>query len=164
MHRLRPALSLVAALAAVPIGFELSGLDASLLWNPRPLLLVVALPFVFLSLSHGVTAGPRALGLALGALERDLPPHLREEAGGVLRELGGLSCAVGAAVFGLEIVTLLVLLSSTPGQAAPMELFAGMGAALIAPVYGIGLKALVHDPLATSIEPAPAELAELLSE
>lgn len=161
MHTQRLA-ALAAGLAAAPLALLIVGLDPRLLWEPRQLLLVLVAPAAFVALSHGAGAPARAVGLALSRSAADRPPDARESAGAVLRELGGLSIAVGAAAFTLELVRLLTLLAAAAGQANPTEVVVGLGAALVGPLWGVALKLLVFDPLATAVEPAPGELAALL--
>lgn len=155
-------LTLCASIAAGLIGLRLNGFDLSLLWAPQPLLLVLALPLVLQALASGGLGGFRALGCALAADLEDRPPEAREAAGAVLRELAGLAVAVGVVAFLLDLLQLLVLLAASPGQAAPIETVVGLGAAILGPVYGILLKTLAYDPLATAVEPSPAELAAAL--
>jgi len=156
IHRLLASLS---AFAAALLGLRLAGLDLAILWAPQQLLLVTALPFVILALSGGALVAPRAVMVAFSKDLDDRPTAARESAGAILRELGGLAVAIGAVSFLLDLISLLVLLAATAGQASPIETVVGLGSALIGPVYGILLKALFFDPLATAVEPAPGELA-----
>ena len=161
---LRRLATLLVCLAAVPLALRIAAIDPRLVWEPQQLLIVAALPWVFAALALGLRAAPVAAALALAADAEDRPAAEREAAGATLRELGGLSVAVGAAVFSLEIVRLLSILAATAGQAAPAETLVGLGNALIGPIYGILLKALIYDPLATAVEPAPGDLAAALGD
>ncbi|QDU68609.1 hypothetical protein [Engelhardtia mirabilis] len=152
-------LGLLGAVAAGPLALRLAGLDLTLLWAPQQLLLVAALPFILQALASGGFSAPRAFALAFASDLDDRPTDAREAAGSILRELGGLAVAVGALSFLLGLISLFVLLAATSGQASPVETIVGLGSAMLGPVYGILLKALVYDPLATAIEPAPGELA-----
>ena len=150
---------LFAALAVAPVSLTFMGVDATLLWEPGMLLFVGGLPWLLAALSMGpgrVTAAVRGL---FGTEHEDRPPEERELEGQTLREIGGLTLAIGAVLFLLELLTLLNLVTATAGNASPFEVLSRMGSAMLGPIYGILLKALVYDPLASAAEPTPGELA-----
>jgi len=159
---LKRLLALLFAVAAIPLGLLAVGFEPRLIWAPQQLLLVFALPWVFIAFAFGPRALPRALELAFSSDRDDRPQEAREAAGTVLREVAGLSMAVGAASFLLDMLSMLQMLASTSGNAAPNEIVFGLGAALVGPVYGLILKAIIYDPLATAAEPTPGDLASAL--
>ncbi|MBI1381796.1 MAG: hypothetical protein GC161_12000 [Planctomycetaceae bacterium] len=161
MHLSRLA-AVLAGVAAAPVALLVVGLDPSLLFEPRQLLLVVGLPYLFAALSHGPAAAPRAVALAIAADSRDRSGDERDAAGALLRELGGLAVAVGAAAFTLELLRVLTAVAASTDTAGANELVVGLGASLVGPLWGVALKLLVYDPLATAVEPAPGELADTL--
>jgi len=153
---------LVAAIAAAPLSLSLMGVDVTLMWEPGMLLFVAALPWLIAMPAFGpagVAAGFRA---ALTGGQEDRPLEEREFGASALREIGGLTLAIGAVLFLLELMGLLSVLSSTGGNANPLEVVRGLGSAMLGPIYGVLLKALVYDPLANAAEPSPGELASEL--
>ncbi len=117
---------------------------------------VVAYVAVVTLLAGLASTGPRGLVSALGdALSRDaadLPEERRRVGASTLRSLGGAAVAAGLlGFFGVLIATFNGIVS-TSGQASPHDVFLGLPAMVIAPLYGMALKAFLFDALAEGLE------------
>lgn len=155
-------LLLFAAIAAAPLSLSLMGIDMTLMWEPGMLLFVGGLPWLVGALAFGPGTAASAFRASFSNGYEDRPFEERELDARALREIGGLTLAIGAVLFLLELMRLLNLISATGGNADPAELLRGLGSAMLGPIYGILLKALVYDPLASAAEPSPGELASEL--
>lgn len=153
----------ILALTWVGLALILSrGGVSALAFEPRAALLVLVLPLLLVAVHVGPRVLARDLALALAPRPEDLPPESRAHAASHLRMAGGLSVAVGLLAFFTGTVGLFNRMAQAAGQAEPTEVMSGLGALLLAPVYGILLKALLHDPLAAGLEEAESRLGEEL--
>lgn len=131
-------------------------------FEPRAAALVLALPVLLVGLHVGPRALAGALAMAFAARPGELAAESRAHSAAHLRMLGGLSIAVGLLGFFAGTVGLINRTANTGGQANPYEVLGGLGALLLAPVYGLLLKALLYDPLAAGLEEADSGLGNAL--
>lgn len=115
------------------------------------LLLVLAVPFLVASIAHGPSACAAALVDALGS-EGDLPGERRRASTAVLRTLGGVSVAMGVVAVLLGMIGVLHGIAVSSGQASTSEMAFGVAALMVAPLYGVGVRAFLWDPLADAVE------------
>jgi hypothetical protein len=126
--------------------------SSELLFDPPVFAYVLVVPL----LTGLATAGPRGVSRALldglAADARDLPVGRRAAGAAILRSLGGTALAAGLLGFFSVVIMTFNSLAASGGQAGPANLLQGLPAMVIAPVYGLGLKAFFFDALADGLE------------
>ena len=125
---------------------------------------VLFLPWLGSLAVHTPAALTAALRDVCTSRAEELPAERRAASAVVLRGLGGLSLVAGLLGFFAAVIATFQTLTASAGQASPMEVVGGLPGMLIAPVYGLALKAFLYDFLADGLEgaetPLGAELAD----
>lgn len=133
--------------------------SARLLFDPPVMAYVVIVPL----LAGLAIAGPqglyRALRDALAGDAEDLPQPRRSEGASLLRSLGGAAVASGLLGFFTVMIATFNRLAASGGQTEASDLLLGLPAMVIAPVYGLALKAFLFDALADALEGSEPGLA-----
>lgn len=125
------------------------------LWfDPAVLAYVLALPLLVGVAMVGPAELLRVFQDAFAARPEDLSIERRAHAAATLNALGG--CAVAAGVLGLfgMLIAAFNSIASSGGQASAHDLLAGVPSMVLAPVYGLALKAFLFDALAEGLEAA----------
>ena len=146
----------LAALALAWIVLALVGVravpSAGYLVDLRSAALVFFLPWVVAFAVHGVLPSLRALRDGLSSAEGDLPPERRADSAAILVSLGGLSFAAGLVGLLGTFVSILNAIATAGGQVDPSRFVLGLGAMLLAPIYGLVLRSFLYDPLAAALD------------
>lgn len=136
----------LVALAARILG----GLDG--LAHPAVLGHVLVLPWLAALVAHGPRGCSGALLDAFDARPEDVPPERRRVSAVVLRTVGSASVAGGVLALFATMVHTFNTLAASAGQASPIDVVAGLSSGLLAPLYGIALRAFLFAPLADAVE------------
>ncbi|MCB9916413.1 MAG: hypothetical protein H6828_14890 [Planctomycetes bacterium] len=91
------------------------------------------------------------MGRRLRRGPEDLPAARREASLAALRSAGAASVAVGLLGLLGTLLAALQVTAASAGNASPAELVAAMGAGLLAPLYGVALRAFLYAPLAEGL-------------
>jgi hypothetical protein len=122
---------------------------------------VVFLPWVVVVAAHGPGVAARALIDALSSASAELPPDRRADGVAVLTSLGGLSFAAGI----IGLLGTFATIQSFAASSGPLEsghLVLATGAMILAPIYGLLLRAFFYDPLAVGLEGPASTLGATL--
>lgn len=154
--------ALVVAWSALFVGVSAIAPDVALLLDLRTAAWVVLFPWLVAWIGFPLRDIGAALGDASRLNVRDLPLERRMQSARVLRAVGGLTLATGIVAFFGTYINLLSGIAMTTRTVTTADYMNGLGAMLLAPLYGLALRAFLYDPVAASIEGATSELASEL--
>lgn len=149
-------LALVVAWSALFVAISAIAPDVSLLFDPRTVAFVTLFPWLVACIGFPFRDLGASLADAVRPGIRDLPVERRVQSARVLRAVGGLTLATGVIAFFGTYLNLLSGLALKTGTATKTDYITGFSAMLLAPLYGLALRAFLYDPIATSIESASA--------